>query len=464
MARGLRNAAAVCLATAGVAALAAPAAGAAARGTGPCPAGSPAGVTCAGGELADGTPYRFVVPDHWNGTVIVDLDFAGRAPGEPLTAELTDRGYAVGGTTRDVTGWRIAAAIDNQASALERFEEAVGHPRWAIASGRSMGGFVSAGVAQVHPDAFDAAVPFCGGLGGSVGQWNQKLDTVFTLKELLFAGSPLPVTKIPADTQQATRDWQSALGTAQAAPAGRARIALAAAIGQLPGWGQDAAGGATPMPAPGDTDAIQEGMYLTLAGGFQPYIGQSMSSRRSIETLAGGNPSWNTGVDYARQFSAASAEQQRTVRELYSRAGLDLRADLRTLARAPRITADPSAVTYLEKGIVFDGDLKIPVLTVNAIGDQISTVAQQQSYGAAVHKAGKTALLRQSYVRTVGHCTFTTGEQVAAITVMAKRLTTGRWSDTATAGNLNRLTAAAGEDHGRYLHYQPPVFNRPYVG
>jgi pimeloyl-ACP methyl ester carboxylesterase len=462
--RRLRDAVAVCLTVVGVAALAAPTAGAAPRATGPCPAGSPAGVSCTGGALADGTPYRFVVPDRWNGIVIVDLDFVSRAADEPLTAELTERGYAVGGTTRDLTGWRITAAIDNQAAALGRFEDAVGHPRWAVASGRSMGGFVSAGAAQVHPDAFDAAVPFCGGLGGAVGQWNQKLDTVFALKNLLFPDSALPVTRIPADTEQATEDWRSALARAQATPAGRARIALAAAIGQLPGWGLDAGGGATPVPDPGDADAVQEGMYLALAGGSQPYIGQAMSSRRSIETLAGGNPSWNTGVDYARQFTAAGAEQRRTVRELYSRAGLDVRADLRTLAAAPRLAADPSAVAYLEKGIVFDGDLEIPVLTVNATGDQISTVAQQQSYGQAAHAAGKAALLRQSYVRTVGHCTFTTGEQVAAITAMTKRLSTGRWSDSATPGSLNRLAGETGDAPGRYLHYRPPVFNRPYVG
>lgn len=465
--RRLHRAVSVCLAVVGVAALATPAAaGATGRGGQSCPEGSPGGARCTAGELDDGTPYRFVVPERgrWNGIVLVELDFVDRAPDYALTQRLVERGYAVGGTTRDVTGWNIAAAIDNQAAALERFEDAVGEPRWAIASGRSMGGFVSAGAAQVHPDVFDAAVPFCGGLGGAVGQWNQKLDTVFTLKTLLFPdAAELPVTRIPADTGAATSAWRSALAEAQGTPEGRARIALAAAIGQLPGWGLTADGEPTPMPGPRDTRAVQEGMYLALAGGAQPYIGQAMSSRRAIETLAGGNPSWNTGVDYAGQFAAADGDQRRTVRELYARAGLDLRDDLRTLAREPRIEADAHAVRYLERGLVFDGDLSVPVLTVSPIGDQISTVAQQQSYGKAAHAAGKASLLRQSYLKTVGHCTFTTGEQLAAITAMTERLKTGKWSDTATVGNLNRLAKAAGDGPGRYVHYRPPVFNRPYV-
>ncbi|WP_199790944.1 hypothetical protein [Streptomyces sp. FXJ7.023] len=121
-------------------------------------------------------------------------------------------------------------------------------------------------------------------------------------------------------------------------------------------------------------------------------------------------------------------------------------------------------MAYLEKGIVFDGDLEIPVLTVSPVGDQISTVAQQQAYGEAVRTAGKAALLRQSYLRTVGHCTFTPAEQIAALTAMTERLTTGRWSDSTTPAGLNRLADGAGKDPGRYVRYRPPVFNRPYSG
>ncbi|WP_245959767.1 hypothetical protein [Prauserella flavalba] len=423
-----------------------------------CLASTAARHQCAEGTLADGTPYRFVRPDRWNGIVLVDLDFASRAPGDALAGRLVDLGYAVGGTTRTVTGWEIAAAIDNQAAALDRFEAAFGKARWAIASGRSMGGMVSAGVAQVHPDRFAAAVPFCGGLGGAVGQWNQKLDTVFTLKTLLFADTALPVTGIPADVAGAQRAWLGAVGEAQRTPEGRARIALAAAIGQLPAWGLTAEGEPTPRPDPRDAAALQEGMYLALAGGALPYLGQAMSSRRTIEQLTGGNPSWNTGVDYARQLALAEPAHRRAVRELYARAGLDLGADLRTLAGAPRIRADRHAVSTVERGIVFDGDLRIPVLTVNPIGDQISTVAQQQSYGAVVREKGNAALLRQTYLATAGHCTFTTAEQEAAITAMTHRLRTGHWGPT-NAEAMNRLARS-----DRYLGYRPPVFNRPYYG
>ncbi len=145
-----------------------------------------AAARCTAGQLTDGTPYTFAKPARWNGAVLVDLDFAAGGLTSPLTASLLERGYAVGGTTRTISSWNIARAIDNQAEALGRFEAAFGRARYAIAEGRSMGGMVAAGVAQVYPGRFAAAIPMCGGLGGAVGQWNQKLDTVFTLKTLLF--------------------------------------------------------------------------------------------------------------------------------------------------------------------------------------------------------------------------------------------------------------------------------------
>ncbi|MEV6621498.1 hypothetical protein AB0M83_41395 [Amycolatopsis sp. NPDC051106] len=435
-----------------------PAAAQAAQAGTPC-AGLPA--RCADGQLTDGTPYTFAKPDRWNGAVLVDLDFAAGGLASPLTASLLDRGYAVGGTTRTISGWNIARAIDNQAEALGRFETAFGRARYAIAEGRSMGGMVAAGVAQVHPGRFAAAIPMCGGLGGAVGQWNQKLDTVFTLKTLLFRDSTLPVTGIPADVPGLQQQWVSAMTAAQATAAGKARIALAAAIGQLPDWGLAADGTTTPVPDGRDVDGVERGMFLALAGGPLPYLGQAVSSRRAIEQLAGGNPSWNTGIDYARQLAAAEPSQQNAVRRLYERAGLDLRADLGRLAAEPRVSADPGAVRYLERGIVFTGDLRIPVLTVNGTGDQISTVAQQRSYGALAARAGDASLLRQTYVRTAGHCTYTTGEQQAAIDRMLTRLRTGHWPDTAPA-TLNRLAVAVDGVRGRYLPYTPPRFNRMY--
>lgn len=423
-------------------------------GSAPASASTPTEVS---GTLADATPYRFVVPERWNGTVFVELDFAASTSVSGYVEHLLASGAAYGGTTRTVTGWDIAGAIDNQIEALERFEAAVGPATRRIATGTSMGGFVAAGVAQRRPGSIDGVASFCGGLSGAVSQWNQKLDTVYTLSRLLDPDGALPVTGIPADVAGSVSAWRAVLSEAQGTPEGRARIALAAAIGQLPAWAES-----QPRPSPRDPDAHQAGWYGALAGGGLPYIGQAMSSRRSLETITGGNPSWNLGVDYRAQFAAASKQDRKVVERLYRAAGLSLEEDLGIVDAGERIAADEAAVRQLEQGIEFDGALSVPVLTMSNIGDQISTVAQQDEYGDLVKAAGNGGLLRQIYVESVGHCAFSDAEKVAAVDVLLGRLDSGRWRST-SAATLNRAAEVTGLGEGRFLRFTPDDFTRPYA-
>lgn len=415
------------------------------------------GASVVEGTLEDGTAYRFLVPADWNGTVFVDLDFAGGQTAAPYVQHLVAQGAAYGGTTRLVTGWDIPGAIDNQVEAIQRLSQEIGEPQRAIAMGSSMGGTVSAGVAQRYPSVINGAVPMCGGLSGSISQWNQKLDTVFVLSELMDPEGTLPVIDIPEDVNGAVTAWQSALAAEQETPEGRARIGLAAAIGQLPAYSSSAE-----RPASRDTTAYQSGWYGALTGDSLPYIGQAMSSRRTIESLTGGNPSWNVGVDYAQQFHQLPREKQKVVEELYRESGLSLQDDLQAVNGAERISADPAAVTQFEQGLEFNGDLRIPVLTMNNIGDQISTVAQQNEYENEVKAAGNGSLLRQIYVDSAGHCGFTDAEKVVAAETLLDRLDSGNWTMSQAAPQLNRRAEALHLGGGNFLRFKPEEFNRPY--
>ncbi|WP_235008190.1 alpha/beta hydrolase [Microbacterium timonense] len=405
------------------------------------------------GRLADTTAYRFVVPSDWNGTVFVDLDFAG-GPVSAAQQELIDRGYAYGGTTRNVTGWNLSGAVENQIEALDAFADAVGEPERAIATGTSMGGMIAAATGELHPDRIDGVLAGCGGLSGTVSQWNQKLDTVFVLARLLDPAGVLPVENVPADIEGARSAWLTRLADAQQTPEGRARIALAAAIGQLPAWSQSIAD-----PDPRDPAAYQAAWYGALAGDPLPYIGQAMSSRYTSTLVFGGMPSWNTGIDYAEQLRKASPESRRVVAELYQRAGLSLDADLATVNAADRVEADPDAVARFAASYEFTGDISVPTVTLNNVGDQISTVAQQQEYEERVTRAGNASLLRQTYVASAGHCNFTAAETLAATQLLLDRLDTGRWGS-ANAVHLNRAAEALDLGDARFLTFHPDRFNR----
>ena len=59
--------------------------------------------------------------------------------------------------------------------------------------------------------------------------------------------------------------------------------------------------------------------------------------RAEVERRAGGNPSWNTGVDYGRQLITSPYAVEVAV--LYRAAGLNLDTDLRKLNAGRRIAA-----------------------------------------------------------------------------------------------------------------------------
>jgi pimeloyl-ACP methyl ester carboxylesterase len=422
----------------------------------PGPAPAPA-VNTQTGALPDGTAYRFDVPAAWNGTLLIGLDYAaGRGP-NPTSEALLARGYAMAGTTRLVTGWDVSASIANQLATLDLFTRAHRAPARVFVLGSSLGAHTGAATIQAQPARFHGAVLMCGGLAGAVALWDSKLDALFVAKTLLAAADPaLPVIGVPDDFATTARPaWLKMLAEAQQTPDGRARIALAAVIAQLPTWADPR----KPQPDASNLSAIQEGLYDSLAGGPLPVVGQAMSSRNELERRSGGNISSNVGVDYADLLRRSG--QADLVAALYQQAGLDLRADLDQLARAPRITADPHARAWTMPG-VWTGALRMPVLTVNGIGDNISPVSGQEAYERVAVSAGTGDLLRQTYTNTAGHCGFSPGETVAAVEALSARVATGRWGDTSPDA-VNAAAAAVAGQPGRFVAYQPAPFMRAVV-
>ena len=162
---------------------------------------------------------------------------------------------------------------------------------------------------------------------------------------------------------------------------------------------------------------------------------------------------------------------------LYKAAGLDLSTDLATLQNATQISADPSAVQYLEHNVTFDGKISIPVLTMHTTGDGLVVPENEQAYRSVVHHAGNAALLRQIFVHRAGHCAFTPAETITAARVLLHRLSTGHWTGTATnPASLNNKAAALGPKFNifavsssqvvptapAFIHFTPAPYLRPF--
>jgi dienelactone hydrolase len=401
-----------------------------------------AGVTTIPGSLPDGATYLIEVPANWNGTlflyshgyVIPGSNNPARDVGDPVTRFfMLSSGYALAGSSYATTGWAIHEALSDQIAVLDKFKKMVGHPKRTIAWGHSLGGIITAGLIQRNPERFDAALPMCGVLSGGVATWNTALDAVFAFKTLLAPGTGLQLVNI-ANPVTNLDLAEVVLAEAQATPQGRARIALAGALGDLPGWFAPL----SPEPAPTDFGGQETNQFLWDQQVDFPF---AFAFRAELEFRAQGNVSWNTGVDYRRQLDRSIGRDQ--VRALYEQAGLDLDADLKTLNETARISADPEAVRYLERNIIFDGKIHIPVLTLHTKGDGLVVVQNESAYKNVVDEAGNGEFLRRTFVDRAGHCAFTPAETIAAVQKLINRLDTGSWQDV-DATDLNNAAAAQG--------------------
>lgn len=421
------------------------------------PANASAGsVTTYTGTIG-GAAYLIEVPSPWNGTLLLyshgyvrpSTPNPARDVGDPGTgAFLLAEGFALAGSSYSTTGWALEQAFNDQIALLDKFNQLVSHPKRTIAWGHSLGGIITAGLVQKFPHRFDGALPMCGVLAGGVGIWNEALDSAFAFKTLLAPNSPLQLVHITNPTANAGLAL-SILNQAQLTSQGRARLALVTALSDIPGWFVPGA----PEPAPNDYTAREANQFLWAQQVDFPF---QFAYRADLEFRAHGNPSWNVGVDYEEQLHRSNSRAE--VIALYKQAGLDLDKDLDTLNHAPRIAADPGATNYLVQNITFDGNIQIPVLTMHTTGDGLVVVENEQAYARVVAEAGKSALLRQTFVHRAGHCTFTPAETITALQNLIQRLDTGKW------GNLDAATLNGEAAKFGLLNVLPPSFMNFHPG
>jgi len=403
-----------------------------------------------GGPGRLGTYYTIDVPAAWNGTLFLYSHGTIVAPpghrlvldnpavaADPGTQKwLLDRGYALAAAAYATpTGWAVQDALPDQISVLDRFGQLIGKPKKVIAWGESQGGLDTALLLERYRDRFAAGLSLCGLLGGGVSYFNHDLDMFFTMDTLLAPGAFVHAGA-PTHANIDSTNAEVAIDTAQTTPAGQARLALTAAI-------QDFPPRFTPSdrePADNDWKAYESGQAFWIRFQLGTFF------RQDVEQKAMGNPSWNTGVDYSRLLEASPYAQE--VMALYQSAGLDLTADLARLARAPRITPDPSAVQFMTEFGQPSGTLRLPLLTMHTTDDGRVIPGNERAYLDLVAEHGVLSSLKEVFVSRGGHCAFSDAEIIAGLQTLLQRVDTGRWPDTSPP-SMNALAAKVGGTYRR---------------
>lgn len=426
----------------------------------------------------DGAEYRVETPANWNGTLLLyshgympegfpstGIALTNRPEPFGRTTEqwLLDHGYALAASNvSPPTGYHVPTGLRDQIKLLDWFEDNIGMPRHTIATGQSLGAALAVGLAERHPDRFHGVLTTCAGYD-PLGLFNAVLDMTFVIKTLLAPGEDIDLVRHD-DPDASMQALQSAIDRALLTPEGRARLALAASVNNVTGW---YSARVPTEPATPEMRIAQQAQWLKNA-----YVMLGTLGRADIERHAGGNPSWNTGINYAGQLERSA--QTELVREAYGQAGLNLSADLATLAKAPRIGADQAAVDWLTANRVPTGELRVPMVSLHTTGDGGAVPDQERWYAEQVREHG-SGDVRGLYVRRGGHCSVTGAEEVSALVALDQRLRTGSWPVlapevlNATAGSnspamqfaFDFSTFTDGPATPAFVNFTPPKFLRP---
>ncbi len=327
------------------------------------------------GSTGPGSLYRFVVPENWNGSLLVyahgyvapDDPVALPAEADVFTGLLVPQGFALAYSSFSENGWDIKDGAQRTHQLLGLFTSKFGRPSRVYIGGASMGGLIAIKLTETFPAVYRGALAACAVSGGTREQFDYYAN-VRAIFDVLYPGVlPGNATYLPPGTDVTTEIVQPAVAAMAADPDPALELA---AIDQ------------TPVPFASGPELVQ-----SIATALESNAGSL-----SDELLAKGRPYFdNTSTVYT------SASLTPTVMQAIN-------------AAVGRFAASPSALVSLDHNYAPSGDLQIPMLMLSDQRDPVVPGFNQSSYLAAVTDRGDSDLLVQRQVPAYGHCLFTPGQ------------------------------------------------------
>lgn len=136
------------------------------------------------GQTDSGAYYRIVVPDTWNGNLVIWNHGFTLSPAAPLTdgdlgplakLQLLE-GYAVAASSYQQNGWAVFKSKVDLKDLMEIFKARFGTPNEIIVTGASLGGIVTAAaIEEANLGNVTGAYALCGAVAGS-RNWDGAVD------------------------------------------------------------------------------------------------------------------------------------------------------------------------------------------------------------------------------------------------------------------------------------------------
>jgi len=312
----------------------------------------------AGGETdvltgtIENAAYRIQIPQNWNRGLLMYAHGYRPRGGTwfPLNAGFSsiflDRGFAVAESGYSRQGWALEEAVRDIEALRRFFAKKKGEPRVTFIAGHSMGGIISLATIEMHPDAYDGALPLCGPLVPALCFFKNHIFDLLVTFEAHF-GKSLPEELRP-------------VVDAPALPVAAVKSALDA------------------DPALATRFAHQWDMREE---DVPAIIAQYHMILREVIDRAGGNPIDNRNSVYSG-FGTIE--------------GLN--------AAVPRYCADAKARDYLRRHYTPTGLVEDPVLAVHTRYDPGVPPRLGNQYDLTLSLTGRQEWFVQKFVEADGHC------------------------------------------------------------
>ena len=401
-----------------------------------CPEGLPAGSACYAGQDPNGAYYWVAIPEHWNHVLVVH-SHGGPSLKTPTQEDpLSDlrrfsvtvaEGFAWAGSSYRHAGYGVRDAAQDTDTLRQIFWAKFGRPKDTLLHGQSWGANVAAKTAEIYgKDAsgkpvYDGVVLTSGVLGGGTQSYDFRADLrvvyQYFCKNDPASGEPAyPLWQgLPEDSRLKAHDLDERINACTGVdlpPANRSpgqKRALANILGVV---------------------HIPE---RTLAShmNWATFTFRDLVHRQ----LHGENPFSNIGVRYVGSED-----------------------DTALNAAVERFAADPHGVHDLAYDSDLSGMLMVPTLTLHAEDDPTAFVELESVFHDTVARAGREALLVQSFTDEHDHSKLATSEYAALFRVMMKWVVEGqKASPTALAAEC----ANTQKIYGEACHFDPDFHPQP---
>jgi pimeloyl-ACP methyl ester carboxylesterase len=387
------------------------------------------------GEL-HGAPYRIIVPENWNGTLLVyahgyrdKADHPGEVDDRSVSFEglepaLLSFGYAVAASAYRDNGWVVEDGIQDTKDLTVLFRSQVAVPDRTILLGVSMGTVIAFKSMERFGGIYDGAICACA-IGAGASRFQDSAVAGALAYDVLF-GIPASWGTVGEVRNDIDFDTEVVpkLFTEVSNPLNFGKFEFIRLVTGIPG----------------------QGIFLPPPPTFYPYWVFThffnFESRGELQRRAGGPFVQNLNHTY----SLTEAEKA-----YLAGFGVDADALLSQMNARRNIAAPPAPRNYVERSADYSGKIKHPVLTMHTIVDEVVPVSNESAYADTIAAAGKQNLLFQTYTNGVGHCNFA-GEQIFS-SVFAM----DSWVSTGVRPTAASFPAAFGFVPG----FGPPPFPQP---